>query len=44
MSMQDWLKRMTGWKSVETYKFAIHKATGKSLSEIRKEYMDENME
>lgn len=44
MSMQDWLKRMTGWKSVETYKFAIHKATGKTLSEIRKEYMDENME
>ena len=44
MSMQDWLKIMTGWKSVETYKFAIHKATGKTLSEIRKEYMDENME
>ena len=44
MSMQDWLKRITGWKSVETYKFAIHKETGKSLSQIRKEYMDENME
>lgn len=40
--MQDWLKRITGWKSVETYKFAIHKSTGKSLSQIRKEYMDEN--
>ena len=25
MSMQDWLRRVTGWKSVETYKFAIHK-------------------
>lgn len=44
MSMQDWLRRVTGWKSVETYKFAIHKETGKTLSQIRKEYMDENME
>ena len=42
MSMQDWLRRITGWKSVETYKFAIHKGAGKSLSQIRKEYMDEN--
>ena len=41
MSMQDWLKGITGWKSVETYKFAIHKESGKSLSQIRKEYMDE---
>lgn len=40
MSMQDWLKRITGWKSVETYKFAIHKNSGKSLSEIRSAYMD----
>ena len=44
MSMQDWLKRMTGWKSVETYKFAVHKETGKPLSQIRKEYMDEKEE
>lgn len=42
MSMQDWLKRITGWKSVETYKFAVHKETDKSLSQIRKEYMDAN--
>ena len=41
MSMRDWLKRITGWNSVETYKFAIHKESGKSLSQIRKEYMDE---
>ena len=40
MSMQKWLKNITGWKSVETYKFAIHKNTGKSLSQIRKEYME----
>lgn len=40
MSMQDWLRKLTGWKSVETYKFAVHKESGKSLSQIRKEYMD----
>ena len=44
MSMQDWLRRITGWKSVDTYVFAIHKNTGKSLSQIRKEYMDEKDE
>lgn len=44
ISMQDWLRRVTGWKSVETYKFAIHKESGKALSQIRKEYMDENRE
>ena len=43
MSMQDWLRRVTGWKSVETYKFAIHRETGKALSQIRREYMDENL-
>lgn len=40
LSMQNWLRGVTGWKSVETYKFAIHKKTGKSLSQIRKEYME----
>ena len=44
ISMQYWLRNMTGWKSVETYKFAVHKVSGKSLSEIRKEYMEQNME
>jgi len=42
--MQDWLKRIYGWKSVETYKFAIHKDADKSLSQIRKEYMESNMD
>ena len=42
MSMQKWLRKITGWQSVETYTFAIHKATGKSLSQIRREYMGDN--
>ena len=39
MSMQVWLRKVYGWKSVETYRFAIHKESGKSLSQIRREYM-----
>jgi len=40
MSMQKWLRNVTGWPAVETYKYAIHKEKGKALSEIRKEYLD----
>ena len=40
MSMQVWLRKIYGWKSVETYKFTIHRNTGKTLSQIRKEYME----
>lgn len=39
-SMQAWLKEVYGWSSVQTYEFAIHSETGKSLSEIRREYME----
>lgn len=35
MSMQDWLRRVTGWKSVETYKFAIHKESGKISADFQ---------
>lgn len=40
MSMLKWLKGLTGWQAVETYKYAIQKKSGKSLFEIRKEYME----
>ncbi|WP_422485417.1 hypothetical protein [Gudongella sp. DL1XJH-153] len=39
-SMQSWLKELYGWSSVQTYLFAIHKDSGKSLSEIRDEYIE----
>lgn len=38
-SMQAWLKEIYGWSSVQTYVFAVHKETGKTLSQIREEYM-----
>lgn len=40
-SMQTWLKEVYGWSSVQTYVFAILKETGKSLSQIRREYMEQ---
>ena len=38
MSLQQWLRNATGWPSVQTYVFAIHKETGKTLQQLRKEY------
>ncbi|MDQ6598110.1 hypothetical protein [Bacillus salipaludis] len=40
LSLQAWLKEIYGWSSVQTYVFAIHKQSGKSLSAIREEYME----
>ncbi|MED1472671.1 hypothetical protein [Bacillus salipaludis] len=40
-SLQAWLKEIYGWSSVQTYVFDIHKESGKSLSEIREEYMEQ---
>lgn len=43
-SMQAWLKQIFGWSSVQTYNFAVHKETGKTLSLIREEYMANQVE
>lgn len=40
VSLQQWLRSVTGWPSVQTYRLAIHKETGKTLSELRREYMN----
>ncbi|EAO9488576.1 hypothetical protein AKL49_25170 [Salmonella enterica] len=42
LSMQMWLKEVYGWSSVQTYTFAIHKESGKTLSQIREEYMNKS--
>jgi hypothetical protein len=44
MSLQKWLKSIYGWSSVQTYMFAIHKESGKTLSDIRREYMEKQEE
>jgi len=41
ISMQMWLKALYGWSSIQTYVFAVHKASGMTLSQIREEYMKE---
>jgi len=40
LSIQKWLKGVYGWSSVETYAFSMDKKAGKSLSELRQEYME----
>lgn len=40
MSIQQWLKTVFGWSSVETYAFSVHKKSGKTLKELRQEYME----
>lgn len=42
-SMQIWLKELYWWSSVQTYVFAVHKETGKILSQIREEYMEKQL-
>lgn len=42
LSLNKWLSDVYGWSSVQSYVFAIHEQTGKTLSELRKDYMDEN--
>ncbi|MDN7247089.1 hypothetical protein [Planococcus shenhongbingii] len=41
LSMQKWLKGLYGWSSIQTYVFAVHEESGKTLAEIRSNYMEE---
>ncbi|GEN82849.1 hypothetical protein SLU01_11610 [Sporosarcina luteola] len=43
-SMQKWLKEVFDWSSVQTYAFAVHQETGKTLSQSREEYMERGKE
>ena len=43
-SMQVWLKEVYGWASIQTYVFAVHKSSGKTLHVLREEYMAEQEE
>lgn len=43
-SMQVWLKNLYGWSSVQTYVSAVHKESGKTLAQIREEYMEQQAE
>lgn len=39
LSLQQWLKSVYGWSSVQTYAFALQKESGKLLCDLREEYM-----
>lgn len=44
MTMQQWLKGIYGWSSVQTYAFVIQKSSGKLLMDLRSEYMEKETE
>ena len=44
VSIQQWLKAVFGWSSVQTYAFCVDKKTGKTLMDLRTEYMQNNLE
>ena len=44
LTIQQWLKRITGWSAVETYRFTIDKKTGENLSKLREDYMKKNIQ
>lgn len=39
-SIQQWLKGVFGWSSVQTYAFCVDKKTGRTLMDLREEYME----
>lgn len=39
-----WLRTVYGWSSVDTYNFMVHKESGKTLAQIRAEYMNKQAE
>ncbi|MCI1305634.1 MAG: hypothetical protein LKG40_05340 [Lachnospiraceae bacterium] len=43
-SLQQWLKGVYGWSSVETYALTVDVQSGKTLSELRAAYMEKNQE
>lgn len=40
MSLLSWLKEVFGWSNIATYDFSVLKDSGKTLSQIREEYMN----
>jgi hypothetical protein len=40
ISMQVWLKELFGWSSIQTFAYAMHKESGKTLLKLREEYMN----
>lgn len=42
MAISDWGKAVTGWESVNIYRAVILEREGRTLDEIRREYMEKN--
>jgi len=42
LTLNEWAKQVTGWKSVNVYEWVIIKRNGRTLDEVRRAYMSEN--
>lgn len=42
--LHQWLKTVFGWASIQTYVFAVYIESGKTLDQIRAEYMEKKVE
>ncbi len=42
LSINDWAKKITGWKSVNVYEWVVVERTGDVLDNMRRQYMEEN--
>lgn len=44
VGLNSWLKKVKGWSSVDVYEWAIDKLSGKTLDELRSEWMESQSE
>lgn len=44
MAINEWAKLVTGWKSVNIYESVIVERAGRTLDELRREYMQHGPE
>lgn len=42
LSINDWAKHITGWKSVNVYEWVVVERTNTTLDDLRRDYMIEN--
>lgn len=44
MSINDWGKHVTGWKGINIYEWTVVERTGRTLDDMRRDYLDEHGE
>lgn len=44
LRFNEWGQRITGWSAINIYEWTIHKKTQKTLDELRREYINKNID